>query len=96
MRRVVFDVEAERALLDQIDYLISRDAVQAAVELDERVRSFLTGSLASFPAIGRPVGHRDLWETWVPRTRLVVWYRFDETTVEVVAVWSTWQKRPRS
>jgi len=34
-----------------------------------------------------------VWESWVPRTRLVVWYTFDDAGLVVIAVWHASQNR---
>ncbi len=95
MRDVVFDADAERRLMAQLDYLLSIGATKAAVDLESRVRVFITETLATFPAIGKPLAHRGLWETWIPGTRIVVWYRHSDATLEIVDVWSTWQDRTK-
>jgi plasmid stabilization system protein ParE len=93
MRRWVLDQQAETNLRAQLDYLIERGAVNAAEKLSARVKSFLRDFLTIYPATGAFLGHRDLWETWIPRTRLVLWYRFTETELQVVRVWHTSQVR---
>ena len=44
-------------------------------------------------ATGRQVPNRDVWETWVPGTRLVVWYRFTDTELQVIHIWHSAQDR---
>ena len=78
MRRWVLDRQAEADLQGQLDYLIERGAVSAAERLLERVRTFLRDFLTVYPRTGRFLDHRGLWETWIPRTRLVLWYRFTD------------------
>lgn len=93
MRRIIFDVAAEQSLGAQLDYLIDRQAIQAARDLEARVRLFLVRQLSPFPTIGRNLGHRSLWEIWVPRTKLVLWYRFSDHELQIVAVWHGAQDR---
>jgi len=93
MRRWVLDRQAEADLQAQLDYLIERGAVNAAERLSTRIRSFLRDFLAVYPATGAFLDHRGLWETWIPRTRLVLWYRFTDTELQVVRVWHTAQDR---
>lgn len=85
--RVILDPEAARELAQQIEYLLEQDAIGAAERLLARFDQFLGHTLAAYPRIGRPVPAKDLWETWIPGTRLVVWYRFTETELQVVRVW---------
>lgn len=87
MRSYRFAAQARQDLFDQIDYLIDQGAADAAARLLVRVESYVRSFLCVYPGAGRVVGHRGLWETWVSRTRLVIWYRFDDDSVEIVRVW---------
>jgi plasmid stabilization system protein ParE len=93
MRTWFLDRQAEADLQAQLDYLVERGAVRAAERLSARVKSFLSDFLTIHPATGRFLDHRGLWETWIPRTRLVVWYRFTDTELQVARVWHTAQDR---
>jgi plasmid stabilization system protein ParE len=93
MRDWVLDRQAEADLDAQLDYLIQRGAVNAAERLSARVKSFLCEFLTAHPATGVFLDHRGLWETWVPGTRLVLWYRFTETEVQVARIWHTARDR---
>lgn len=93
MRSDRFAAQARQDLFDQIDYLIAQGAADAAAHLLARIESYVRSFLCVYPAAGRSIGHRGLWETWVPRTRLVVWYRFDDDNVEIVRVWHTARDR---
>ena len=93
MRTVQLTPEAERALGDQVDYLIANNAPIAADNLAVRVESFLTKTLATYPRTGRHITERDLWETWIPNTRLVAWYVFTDSELTVLAIWHTAQDR---
>ena len=72
MRRWVLDRQAEADLQAQLDYLIECGAVNAAAKLSARVKAFLTDFLTVYPATGAFLDNRGLWETRIPRTRLVV------------------------
>jgi plasmid stabilization system protein ParE len=85
--------EAVDRLEGQIAYLRDVDAVVAAERLRERVLDFLSNHLANFPRTGRYLGDRDLWEIWIPRTRLVLWYRVEDDRILIVTVWHTSQDR---
>jgi plasmid stabilization system protein ParE len=93
MRRVRLTPEAEDVLAAQIGFLVDRGAVAPAQALKMRVEMFLSKTLAQFPRNGRHISERELWETWIPRTKLVVWYRFTDLELVVVAVWHTSQDR---
>ena len=59
----------------------------------DRVSKFFPLTLSMFPATGHLIAERDLWEVWVPRTKLVVWYRFSDTAITVMTFWHTSQDR---
>jgi plasmid stabilization system protein ParE len=46
-----------------------------------------------FPRTGRSLKDRDLWEIWIPRTRLMLWYRIEHERILIVTVWHTSQNR---
>jgi plasmid stabilization system protein ParE len=93
--RVVVAPRARRDLGNQLGYLADQGAPQAAARLERRLTSFIRQTLTRHPRIGRHVDHRELWEIWVPRTRIVLWYRFTGYELEVVRVWHTAQNRSR-
>lgn len=91
--RIVIAPSAKRDLLRQLGYLIEQDAAEAAVRLEARLSDFFESTLSRFPRIGTYLAHRGLWETWVPRTRFVIWYRFSDDELQIVRVWHTSQNR---
>jgi plasmid stabilization system protein ParE len=91
--KVVLSPEAVERLEDQITYLKSVGAERAAERLRLRVMSFLSRHIANFPRTGRRLKDRDLWEMWIPSTRLVLWYRIEEDRVVIATVWHTSQDR---
>ena len=93
MRHYFFMPVAEQEFESQINYLIGEGTQVPAQKLLNRVHSFIGDSLCSFPATGHYIKKRDVWEIWIPGTRLVLWYRFDETSVAVVYLWHTSQHR---
>ena len=93
MRMVRLAPEAERALHDHVDYLVAKDAPMAAQALAARVETFLTQTLAAYPRTGRHIVERDLWETWIPNTRLVAWYVFTDDELTILTFWHTAQDR---
>ena len=93
MRSHVFAPRARRDLQSQIDYLNDQGAFDAADRLLVRIEEFVAQFLCEHPKTGAFLSHRDLWETWVPQTRLVLWYRFTDSTLEIARVWHTSQNR---
>jgi plasmid stabilization system protein ParE len=91
--KVVLSPEAADRLEAQVAYLRDAGAMQAAERLRVRVMDFLSNHLASFPRTGRRLDDRDLWEIWVPRTRLVLWYRIEPERIVIASVWHTSQDR---
>ncbi len=96
MRSWVLDPEARANLASQIDYLIDQGAFEAAERLVGRVEAFLADFLCFHPASGRYISERGLWEIWIPRTRLVLWYRFTDRELQVIRIWHTAQDRSRA
>ena len=94
MRRWSLSKSAAADLSNQIEYLKRQGAVGPALEMAERVERFLAG-LCIRP-LRRHIEERDLWEVWIPETKLVVWYRFDELELEVARFWHTSQNRQRA
>ena len=92
-RRIVTTKEAETCLANQLDHLIDHHAPATAEKLKERFDSYLVNHVAAFPRTGRYLAQRDLWETWIPRTRLVIWYRFNNEELVILSVWHTSQDR---
>ena len=68
-RRIIATKEAATQLENQLDYLIDHHAHAAAHQLKQRFDSYLANHVAEFPRTGRYLAERDLWETWIPRTR---------------------------
>ena len=65
-----------------------------AEDLKIRVDEFLSLTLANYPRNGRFIAERDLWETWIPGTKLVVWYTFTDDELVAITFWHTSQNRP--
>jgi plasmid stabilization system protein ParE len=94
--RIVFDPRAADELVSQIEYLIEHNALQAAVRLAMRCNAFFENFLARHPRTGKHIVERDIWETWIPGTRLVIWYRFTEDELQIIRIWHAAQDRERS
>ncbi|HEY5830104.1 MAG: type II toxin-antitoxin system RelE/ParE family toxin [Hyphomicrobiaceae bacterium] len=91
--KVVLSPEAADRLESQIAYLRDVGAGAAAERLRTRIMTFLSKHIAHFPRTGRWLDDRDLWEMWIPRTRIVLWYRIEREHIEIVTVWHTAQNR---
>lgn len=91
--RIVLSPRAARDLDHQIQYLIDQHASKAARDLKTRVMTFLRETLASTPRFGVLIDHRDLYETWIPGTKLVIWYRIESDRIEIARFWHTSQDR---
>lgn len=91
--KVVFAARARINLDSQIDYLVAEGATRAAKTLRTRVRTFLYSFLVPYPRTGSYLPECDLWETHVPRTKLVIWYRFTNDVLVVIDVWHSSQDR---
>jgi len=91
--KVVLSLEAAERLEAQIAFLRDAGALDAAERLRVRLMGFLSNHLAHFPRTGRRLKDRDLWEMWVPRTRLVLWYRIEHERIVVATVWHASQDR---
>jgi plasmid stabilization system protein ParE len=84
---------ARRDLERQLTYLIDHNAAPAARRLEQRLVTFIERTLAAYPRAGTFVGHRNVWEIWIPGTRLVLWYRFTSDELQIVRVWHSAQDR---
>jgi plasmid stabilization system protein ParE len=93
MRRIIFTPEAEQTLDAQLDYFITHGAAKPAQALKVRVDAFVHGVLAGYPRTGRFISQRNLWETWIPATRLIVWYTFTEDELVLITFWHASQDR---
>jgi plasmid stabilization system protein ParE len=91
--KVVLSPEAAERLEAQVGFLRDAEAFDAAERLRVRVMGFLSNHLARFPRTGRRLKTRDLWEMWIPRTRLVLWYRIEQELIVVATVWHASQDR---
>jgi plasmid stabilization system protein ParE len=91
--KVVFAARARINFDNQIDYLIAQGATKAAKRLRLRVHTFLTSFLIVHPRTGAYLAERDLWETNIPRTKMIIWYRFTADVLAVIDVWHSSQDR---
>ena len=91
--KVTIAPRARRELGTQLGYLVDRGAVARARWLENRLSHYLSTTVAAYPRTGTYLTHRDLWETWVPRTPFVLWYRFSAAELQVVRLWHGSQNR---
>ena len=95
MRAYRFTPTASAALDQQIDYLIDRGALQAARNLEQRLRTYIADTLCLFPFAGTFIPERQIYESWVPGTKLVLWYSISDDAVTIAMVWHAAQLRLR-
>ena len=93
MRDYIFTTEAETTLESYVDYLLDQHAYGAAQEIRTYIELFIVRTLCLFPAMGRHIESKEIWETWIPGTRVVLWYRFDHENVTIITLWHTAQDR---
>jgi plasmid stabilization system protein ParE len=93
MRTYRFAPAAADALERQIDYLLDRHAKQAARRLEQRVQYFIENTLCRFPDTGTFIADRQVYESWIPSTKIVVWYTVTDTEVIIAMIWNTSQGR---
>ena len=72
MSQLRFTPETGETLAGQVGYLIDRGAVGPGQALKTRVETFLTTTLAEYPRQSRLIAERQIWETWISGTKLVV------------------------
>lgn len=96
--KIVITPEAAFRLETQVEYIREQHAPAAAERLRIRVLKFIEQHLARFPRAGRLIESQGtgLWEMWIPKTRLVVWYQISDDTVAIVSVWHAAQDRRAS
>lgn len=92
MREILIRPTARRQFSEQIDYIHERSP-QGAMSLAVRFNTFLTEFLTNFPETGTHIPEKDIWEISIARTKLIVWYRFDDKTLRVLSVWHGAQDR---
>ena len=91
--RITFDPLAADDLVSQIDYLIDHNAPQAAARLKVRCDAFFENFLSHHPRTGKHIAEKDIWESWMPGTRLVIWYRFTDDELQIIRIWHSAQDR---
>jgi plasmid stabilization system protein ParE len=91
--KVTLDPRAADELASQIAYLIDNHALLAGDRLKARCDAFFETFLAHHPRTGKHIADKDIWETWIPGTRLVAWYRFTSEELQIVRIWHTAQDR---
>ena len=93
--KVTLDPRAADELASQIGYLIDNHALLAAARLKARCDAFFENFLARNPRTGKHIAEKDIYETWIPGTRLVVWYRFTSDELQIIRIWHAAQDRGR-
>jgi plasmid stabilization system protein ParE len=91
--KVTLDPQAAAELELQIDYLLQHGAARAARKLAERCDAYFENVLAAHPRTGKEIREKEIWETWIPGTRLIVWYRLAHQEIQIIRVWHAAQDR---
>ena len=94
--KIVISPRGRRDLANQLGYLVDQGAAAAATRLERRLTRYIEDTIANFPRTGDYIPERQLWEMWVPRTKMVIWYRFTADELQIVQVWHTSQNRQGS
>lgn len=85
--RIKLAPQAAAELESQFDYLIQQGAARAAHRLALRCDAYFENVLGRHPRTGKHIAEKDVWEAWIPGTRLVVWYRFSDEELQIVRIW---------
>lgn len=93
--KIRFDPRAAVELEAQIGYLVEQGALSAAARLKMRCDDFFENFLTRHPRTGKLIAERGIWETWIPGTRLVIWYRLTPDELQIVRIWHASQDRSR-
>ena len=93
--RVIVTPRAEADIDHHYQWGVGRFGANTANATFARVRQFIEVSLESHPRAGKLLPHPNLYESWIPRTPFVVFYRIDDDadTVWVLALFHTAQDR---
>jgi plasmid stabilization system protein ParE len=92
---VKVDELAEKQLEKYIQYLRNEHANQAADDLIDSFEWFIDTVLVTFPTMGQLTERDDLFETFIPDTRLVIWYVFNSDILTIVDIWHESQDRKK-
>ena len=93
---VRFSTHATDQLSSQLEYLLSKGAIEPARALRHRVLTFADDFLAVHPKAGTYIPERDIFEIWIPRTRFVLLYRIEnDRDVRILALFHSSQDRAR-
>ena len=95
--KVVYTTTARRQISAQLTYLVEQGAATTAKRFRVRIQSFVTDFLVRHPRASRYVLERDLFETWIPNTPYVLFYRVDtaNNSLTVLALFHAAQDRSR-
>lgn len=91
--KITLAPQAAVELESQFNYLIDRGARVAAARLRDRCDTYFEHILARHPRSGKHIQERDIWEVWIPGTRLVVWYRIRQEELQILRIWHSAQNR---
>ena len=93
--KVIVTPRAEADILHQHAWGEQRFGATVANRTFDHVRRHLEVALATHPRTGKRLGSSGLYESWIPRTPFVIFYRIDDLsdTVWVLALFHHAQDR---
>ena len=93
--KLIFTPRAERDLANQLEFGERRFGREVARQTLERVRAFLKQTLVKYPKTGFYHPAIQSFETWIPGTPFIIFYRIDETddAIKVLALYHHAQNR---
>ena len=93
--RVIVTPRAQADIDHQYEWGLTRFGETTANETFARVRQFIEVSLEAHPRTGKLLPRPNLYESWIPKTPFVVFYRVDDdaNTVWVLALFHAAQDR---
>ena len=84
--KVVYVPRAERQIANHLARGIERFGARDAARTIRRLRSYVRLTLAQYPKTSRYHPSIDAYESWVPGTPFVIYYRIELAIIRVVAV----------
>lgn len=92
--KVLFTETAASQIETQIAYIATEGSVDAALRVKDRILSFIYGFLTVYPKASRFIEEKAFYETMIPRTNFVLFYRLEEPDIlRVLALFHARQKR---
>ena len=92
--KVLFTETAAGQLEAQIAYIATEWSLDAAFRIKDRVLSFIYGFLTVYPRASRFIEEKAIYETVIPHTNYVLFYRLEEPDIlRILALFHGRQER---